>query len=200
MSFSSLVSRFPHVSKVVAGLAAVGSLAMGGAIHAAPATPIHGVPGTNKERTFIAVKPDGVQRGLVGEIIKRFENKGYKLVAMKLLQPTEAKAAEHYDDLKAKPFFAGLVKFFSSGPIVAMVWEGRDAIKTGRKLLGETDPNKSNPGTIRGDFAVEVGRNIIHGSDGPEGAQHEINAWFKPEEVFDWAPSTAPWVYEKPAN
>jgi len=159
--------------------------------------PAEGIPGTKHERTFIAIKPDGVSRGLIAEIIKRFEQKGFKLVAMKLLVPTQAQAAGHYDDLKAKPFFTGLVRFFSSGPIIAMVWEGTGSIKTGRKLLGETDPKASPTGSIRGDFGVEIGRNICHGSDGPEGAKHEINFWFKDSELFDWESPVTTWVYEK---
>jgi len=165
----------------------------------AAALPLHGVAGTNQERTFIAVKPDGVNRAIVGEIISRFEQKGFKLVALKLIVPTPALAAGHYDDLKTKPFFGGLVKFFSSGPIVGMVWEGKNSIKTGRVLLGETDPAKSAPGSIRGDYAIDIGRNVCHGSDSPEGAQHEINFWFSDKEVFDWNKNDAPWVYEKPA-
>jgi len=159
-------------------------------------SPQHGVPGTKTERTFIAVKPDGVQRGLVGEIIRRFEQKGFRLVALKLVQPTAEFAAKHYDDLKAKPFFPGLVKYFSSGPVVAMVWEGLNVIKSGRTLLGATNPADSAPGTIRGDFAVHVGRNICHGSDSPAGAEHEINLWWKPEEIIGWASSQDAWVYE----
>lgn len=122
----------------------------------------------NKERTFIAVKPDGVQRGLVGEIIKRFEQKGYKLVGLKALQPTLEQAQEHYSDLASKPFYAGLCQYFASGPIVAMAWEGLNVIKGGRMLLGETNPAASLPGTIRGDFSIDVGRNVCHGSDGPD--------------------------------
>ena len=153
---------------------------------AATATPHTGVPGTAKERTFIACKPDAVQRKQVGEIIKRFEAKGWKLVGMKLVHPTEEKAASHYADLSKKPFFGGLVKFFSSGPIVAMVWEGTNCIKGGRLLMGTTNPLDSTPGSIRGDLCVQVGRNIIHGSDGPESAQAEIANWFTPEEIVDY--------------
>jgi len=160
------------------------------------APPIHGIPGTNLERTFIAIKPDGVQRGLIGKIIQRFEEKGFTLVAMKFITPTEAKAAGHYDDLKTKPFFPGLVKFFSSGPIVAMVWQGKGAIKTGRKMLGETKPEESPVGSIRGDYAVEIGRNICHGSDSPEGAAHEIAFWFTEGELYNWTPETLKWVSE----
>lgn len=156
--------------------------------------PFTGLPGTLNERTFIAIKPDGVQRGLVGEVISRFEKKGYKLVAMKLIWPTKEKAESHYDDLKARPFFAGLVNYFSSGPIIAMVWEGKDSILTGRKLLGATNPNAAAVGTIRGDFCVSVGRNLIHGSDGPESAVHEISNWFTAEEVYDWPRTNEGWI------
>jgi len=155
-----------------------------------------GVAGTNTERTFIAVKPDGVQRGLVGEIIGRFEKRGFKLVALKMLQPSAAKAAGHYDDLKARPFFPGLVKFFSSGPIVGMVWEGNNVIAVGRQMLGATNPQQSAPGTIRGDYAVVTGRNVCHGSDSPAGAAREIPFWFKEDEVVEWSPAEACWVYE----
>jgi len=159
--------------------------------------PPEGIFGTKFERSFIAVKPDGVQRALVGEIIARFEKRGYKLVALKMTWPTKEKAEGHYADLRARPFFPGLVKFFSSGPIVAMVWEGLGVIAGGRRLLGETDPKASAPGTIRGDFAVEVGRNICHGSDGQRGAAHEINFWFKSCEISNYSATIAPWVYEK---
>jgi len=160
--------------------------------------PSHGIPGSTKERTFIAIKPDGVHRSIVGDIIKRFEQKGYKLVGIKIIVPTSEFAAQHYDDLKARPFFPGLVKYFSSGPVVAMVWEGKNVIKGGRKLVGATNPNDAEPGSIRGDLCVEVGRNIIHGSDSEDAAHHEINLWFKPNEVVTYSVNSAPWVYEKP--
>nr|XP_043639295.1 uncharacterized protein LOC122610366 isoform X2 [Erigeron canadensis] len=147
------------------------------------------------ERTFIAIKPDGVQRGLISEIIARFERKGFKLVAIKLITPTKSFAQQHYHDLKERPFFDGLCDFLSSGPVLAMVWEGEGVIKYGRKLIGATDPQKSEPGTIRGDLAVVVGRNIIHGSDGPETAKDEINLWFKPEEVTSYTSNQEKWVY-----
>uniref|UniRef100_U3KNZ4 Nucleoside diphosphate kinase n=1 Tax=Oryctolagus cuniculus TaxID=9986 RepID=U3KNZ4_RABIT len=123
------------------------------------------------ERTFIAIKPDGVQRGLVGEIIKRFEQKGFRLVAMKFLRASEEHLKQHYIDLKDRPFFPGLVKYMNSGPVVAMVWEGLNVVKTGRVMLGETNPADSKPGTIRGDFCIQVGRNIIHGSDSVKSAE-----------------------------
>jgi nucleoside-diphosphate kinase len=157
---------------------------------------IAGVAGTNTERSFIAVKPDGVQRGLIGEIIARFEKRGFKLVGLKMLQPSPAKAAGHYDDLKAKPFFPTLVKFFSSGPVVGMVWEGNNVIAVGRQMLGATNPQASTPGTIRGDYAVITGRNVCHGSDSPAGAAREIPFWFKEDEICDWSLSTAGWIYE----
>ncbi|XP_028572240.1 nucleoside diphosphate kinase A [Podarcis muralis] len=148
------------------------------------------------ERTFIAIKPDGVQRGLVGEIIKRFERKGFKLVAMKFMHASEDLLSEHYSDLKDRPFFAGLVKYMHSGPVVAMVWQGLNVVKTGRVMLGETNPADSKPGTIRGDFCVQVGRNIIHGSDSVENAEIEINLWFTPEEIVDYTSCEHPWIYD----
>uniref|UniRef100_A0A673VKY6 Nucleoside diphosphate kinase n=1 Tax=Suricata suricatta TaxID=37032 RepID=A0A673VKY6_SURSU len=150
----------------------------------------------NSERTFIAIKPDGVQRGLVGEIIKRFEQKGFRLVAMKLIQASEDLLKEHYIDLKDRPFFAGLVRYMQSGPVVAMVWEGLNVVKTGRVMLGETNPADSKPGTIRGDFCIQVGRNIIHGSDSVESAEKEIGLWFQPEELVDYRSCAQNWIYE----
>ncbi|KAF4353212.1 hypothetical protein CsatB_004735 [Cannabis sativa] len=147
------------------------------------------------ERTFIAIKPDGVQRGLISEIVARFERKGFKLVAIKVVVPSKEFAQKHYHDLSERPFFNGLCDFLSSGPVIAMVWEGEGVIKYGRKLIGATDPQKSEPGTIRGDLAVVVGRNIIHGSDGPETAKDEINLWFKPEELVSYTSNSEKWVY-----
>lgn len=146
--------------------------------------------------TFIAIKPDGVQRGLVGEIIKRFEQKGFRLVAMKFMQASEDLLKEHYIDLKDRPFFAGLVTYMHSGPVVAMVWEGLNVVKTGRVMLGETNPADSKPGTIRGDFCIQVGRNIIHGSDSVESAEKEIGLWFHPEELVDYKSCAQAWIYE----
>jgi len=164
----------------------------------ADTVPFYGLPGTNYERTFIAIKPDGVQRGLIGDVIKRFEAKGYKLVAIKVFQPTKQFAEQHYKDLSKKPFFPGLVQYFSSGPVVAMVWEGKDSIKGGRSLVGETDPAKALPGSIRGDLCIEVGRNVIHGSDGPDSAKDEISLWFKENEVVSYNRDVGKWIYEKP--
>ena len=149
-----------------------------------------------RERTFIMIKPDGVQRGLIGKIIERFEQKGFKLCAMKLTAPGRAHFEQHYADLSAKPFFGGLVDYASSGPVCAMVWEGDNAVATGRKMLGATKPFDSQPGTIRGDFCIHVGRNIIHGSDSVEAANNEIGLWFKPEELVAWDQHSEAWIYE----
>ena len=137
-----------------------------------------------------------MQRGLIGEIISRFEKKGYQLVGMKMLQATKEQASEHYADLSSKPFFAGLVDYFSSGPIVAMCWQGLGVIKGGRTLLGATNPADSAPGTIRGDHFVEVSHNGIHGSDGEESAKKELTFWFTPEEIANWSPAINGWIYE----
>ncbi|XP_053551259.1 nucleoside diphosphate kinase A 1 [Bombina bombina] len=150
----------------------------------------------NKERTFIAIKPDGVQRGLIGEIIKRFEQKGFRLVAMKYVQASEDHLKQHYIDLKDRPFYAGLVKYMGSGPIVATVWEGLGVVKTGRVMLGETNPADSKPGTIRGDFSIQVGRNIVHGSDSVESAKKEIALWFNENELVEYKSCAKDWLYE----
>ncbi|RLN81031.1 hypothetical protein BBJ28_00007284 [Nothophytophthora sp. Chile5] len=148
-----------------------------------------------RERTYIMVKPDGVQRHLVGEIIKRFETKGYKLAALKLARPSVEHLEAHYADLAGKPFFAGLIKYMSSGPVTCMVWEGTNVVLEGRKMLGATKPSESALGTIRGDFCVEVGRNVCHGSDSVASANKEIELWF-PEGVIEWNTSDDDWVYE----
>jgi nucleoside-diphosphate kinase len=148
------------------------------------------------ERTFIMIKPDGVQRNLVGEVIKRFENKGFTLVGLKLLQPSRTLAEAHYAVHKERPFFGSLVDFITSGPVVAMVWSGEGAIASARKLIGATNPLNSEPGTIRGDYGVDVGRNLIHGSDAPETAQEEITLWFTETDLVSWNPTIQPWLYE----
>lgn len=142
------------------------------------------------------VKPDGVQRGLVGTIIQRFEQKGFKLVALKLMWPSEELLQKHYSDLASRPFFPGLLKYISSGPVVPMVWEGLNVVKTGRQILGATNPADSAPGTIRGDLCIDVGRNIIHGSDSVAAAKKEIDLWFSEKELIGWTPATESWVYE----
>ncbi|KAI9359560.1 nucleoside diphosphate kinase 2 [Zopfochytrium polystomum] len=141
------------------------------------------------------VKPDGVQRGLVGEIIKRFESKGFQLIALKLVSPGKAHLEQHYIDLKDKKFFPGLIEYMTSGPVVAMVWQGKNVVKSGRVLLGETNPLTSAPGTIRGDFAIDIGRNICHGSDSVESAEKEIALWF-PEGVVSYSRAVHAWIYE----
>lgn len=148
------------------------------------------------ERTFIMVKPDGVQRGLVPEILTRFQNKGYKLVAMKMCRPTKEHLEKHYEDLSSKGFFKSLITYMTSGPVVATVWEGKDAVLTGRKLLGQTNPLKSAPGTIRGDFCIDMGRNLIHGSDAVESAEREIGMWFTADELCPYVQCNNTWVYE----
>ena len=150
----------------------------------------------NQERTFIAIKPDGVQRGLISEIIGKFEKKGFKLVGLKQLIPSKELAQKHYGVHKDRPFFNDLVDFISSGPVVAMVWEGSGVILNARKLIGSTNPLDSEPGTIRGDFAINIGRNIVHGSDGQDTADFEINLWFKKEELNDWNTSDSAWRIE----
>ncbi|PON24122.1 nucleoside diphosphate kinase [Trichoderma gamsii] len=157
-------------------------------------------PNINKmatEQTFIAIKPDGVQRGLIGPIVSRFEQRGFKLVAIKLVTPGKAHLEAHYADLADKGFFAGLIEYMNSGPICAMIWEGRDAVKTGRTILGATNPLASAPGTIRGDYAIDVGRNVCHGSDTVENAQKEIALWFKEGEAVSYKASQFDWIYEK---
>merc|ERR1712113_837181 len=130
------------------------------------------------EATYVMVKPDGVQRGLVGEIISRFERKGYALKGLQMCVCDTEKAEEHYRELADKPFFSMLVDYICSGPVVCMLWEGTDVVKAGRKIIGATNPTDAECGTIRGDFGVEVGRNLVHGSDSVENGQREINRWF----------------------
>ena len=149
-----------------------------------------------RERTFIMIKPDGVQRGLVGDIISRFEKKGFKLVGMKMTAPGKEMFEKHYSDLSSKGFFAGLVAYAASGPVVAMVWEGHNVVASGRKMLGATRPDDSAPGTIRGDFCIDVGRNVIHGSDSVESANKEIDLWFGQDMLTKWSHHSNGWVYE----
>ncbi len=150
------------------------------------------------EISYVMIKPDGVQRGLVGEIITRFEQKGFQLKAMKLYQTPEEVAKEHYKDLASKPFFPDLVDYIVSGPVVSMVWEGEEGIvKSIRKLVGATNPLESEPGTIRGDYAVCVGRNVIHASDSPENGERETALWFGGEGMVDWKSCSEDWVIER---
>ena len=149
------------------------------------------------ERTYIMIKPDGVQRGLVGEIIARFEKKGFFLRALKLMTPSKQLLEEHYADLKERPFFPDLVTYMLSGPVVGMVWEGIGAVATGRVMLGATNPANSAPGTIRGDYCIISGRNICHGSDSVQSAEKEIKLWFAEGEVAAYKHHSYDWVYEK---
>lgn len=150
------------------------------------------------ERTFVMVKPDGVQRGLVGEIVSRLEAKGLKLVAGKFMQIDRDLAEEHYGEHAEKPFFDDLVSFITSGPVFAMVWEGQDAVRQVRRLMGETDPAESPAGTIRGDLALDLGRNVIHASDheDPGSNEREIDLFFDDDEIVEWEQATHEWMYE----
>lgn len=147
------------------------------------------------EKTFVMVKPDGVQRGLIGDIVNRFESKGYQLVGGKLMNISQELAEQHYGEHKERPFFGELVDFITSGPVFAMVWEGENVISTSRLMMGATNPKESAPGTIRGDFAVTVGKNIIHGSDSLESAQREIGFFFKEEELTSYKKDVNNWIY-----
>lgn len=148
------------------------------------------------ERTFLMIKPDGVQRNLVGEVIKRLENKGFTLVGLKLMSVSRELAEKHYDVHKERPFFSGLVDFIVSSPVVAMVWQGEGVVASARKIIGATDPLAAEPGTIRGDYGVNIGRNLIHGSDAIETAQREIALWFKEDELVSWENTMKPWLFE----
>ena len=149
-----------------------------------------------KERTFVIIKPDAVQRGLIGKIITRFEGKGIKIVAMKLLSVSKELAEKHYGIHKGKQFFDSTVKYITSSPVVAIVLEGNNAIEMVRGMMGKTDPQKADMGTIRGDYGQFIGRNIVHGSDSPENAEFEINLWFKPKEISDYTCINEEWLAE----
>ncbi len=148
------------------------------------------------ERTLVLVKPDGVQRGMVGEVISRLERRGIKLVAMKMMQVDEALAHRHYGEHEGKPFFQGLVDFITSSPLVAMVWEADDAVEIVRGTMGQTNPKNAAPGTIRGDLGVNIGRNLVHGSDSPESAQREVALFFEEDEILDYGRNNDPWITE----
>lgn len=148
------------------------------------------------EQTLILVKPDGVQRGLVGEVIARFERRGLKLVGMKFLQMSAELAGRHYAVHQGKPFYKGLVEYITSGPVVAMVWEGNDAVAAARATMGATKPVEAAPGTIRGDFGMEIGRNLVHGSDSPENGSKEVGLFFSEDELVSWNRATESWIVE----
>jgi len=146
------------------------------------------------ERTLVLVKPDGVQRGLTGEIIKRLENRGLKIVAAKFVHVDRGFAEEHYAVHKGKPFFEGLIEYITNSPLMAMVWEGPEAVAAVRQTMGATKPTLAAPGTIRHDFALEMGRNLTHASDSVENAATEINLWFRPEEIYPWDRASEVWI------
>jgi nucleoside-diphosphate kinase len=149
----------------------------------------------SNEVTYVMIKPDGVQRGLVGDIIQRFERKGLQLVGLKQVVPSEEIARKHYAVHSEKPFFSGLIKFITSGPVVCMAWSGIDAISVARNLIGSTNGREAIPGTIRGDFGMDIGYNLIHGSDAPETAVFELELWFS-EGLNEWTQDSISWVYE----
>ena len=148
------------------------------------------------ERTYLMVKPDGVQRGLVGEIMSRFEKKGLKLVAAKLMVIPKETAEKHYAEHKDKKFFPSLISYITTGPVFEMVWEGENAVQVCRNIMGKTNPQESAPGTIRGDYCMVTGVNIIHGSDSPESAAREIGIFFRPEDLVDYKRDSDKWIYE----
>lgn len=148
------------------------------------------------ERTLIIIKPDAVQRGLIGEIIRRFENRGLRLVGMKLIQMSRDLAARHYAEHEGKPFYPGLIDYITSGPVVVMTWEGKEAITIARNTIGKTRPVEAEAGSIRGDLGMEVGRNLAHGSDSPEKGEQEVRLFFAPEELVAWTRDTDRWISE----
>ena len=148
------------------------------------------------ERTLVLVKPDGVQRGLIGEVINRLEQRGLKLVGMKLMEVDDALARQHYGEHADRPFFGGLVEFITSAPVVAMAWEADNAVEAVRNTMGQTNPTSSPPGTIRGDLGLDIGRNLVHGSDSPESAQRELSLFFSDGELLDYTRSNDPWIKE----
>lgn len=148
------------------------------------------------ERTLIILKPDAVQRGFCGEILTRFEKKGLQIVGAKFMKISRQLAETHYEPHKGKPFYAGLVQFMTSSPVVVLALAGKDAIAISRKMMGATFGSKAEPGTIRGDFGVSNSFNLIHGSDSPESAQRELGLFFRPDELIDWTPGNQAWVYD----
>lgn len=151
-----------------------------------------------QQRTLVLIKPDGVQRGLAGTILARLEARGLKLVGLKLMQMDREMASRHYAEHKGKPFYEGLVSFITSAPIVAAVFEGQRAVEAVRNTMGKTNPVEATPGTIRGDLGLDMGRNLIHGSDSPESAAREVALFFKPSELVSWQRDTEGWIFERP--
>ena len=153
---------------------------------------------TERERTFVMAKPDAVQRGLVGEIVSRLEERGLKLVGAKFIQMSQEQAEDHYAEHTDKPFFDDLTEFITSGPVVPMVWEGQDATRQVRRIIGDTDPAEAAPGTIRGDYALDLGRNVVHAADheDPGANEREIDLYFDEEELVDYERIDETWLYE----
>ncbi len=149
------------------------------------------------ERTLVLVKPDGVQRGLIGKIISRLEHRGLRLVAAKFMRVSKELAETHYAVHKGKSFYEGLISYITSAPVMAMVWEGPNAVAAIRQTMGSTKPIEAAPGTVRHDFALEVGRNLTHASDTVENAEKEVALWFKPDELVDWTRDVDKWIFEK---
>jgi nucleoside-diphosphate kinase len=155
---------------------------------------------TTLQRTLIILKPDAVQRGLCGDIVARFERKGLQIVGLKFMRISPALAATHYDVHKERPFYAGLVRFMTSSPVVVIALAGKDAVVIARNLMGATFGSKAAPGTIRGDLGVSNAYNLVHGSDSPEAAERELGLFFKPDELVDWDPAVQAWVYDMTAG
>lgn len=149
------------------------------------------------ERSLVLVKPDGVQRGLIGEVVARLERRGLRLVAAKFLAVSQELAETHYAIHEGKPFYEGLIAYITSAPVMAMVWEGPNAVAAIRQTMGATRPTEAAPGSLRHDFALEVGRNLTHASDSAENGEKEVSLWFKPEELVDWTREVDSWVFEK---
>ena len=149
------------------------------------------------ERTLVLVKPDGVQRGLIGEVISRLERRGLRLVAARFMQVSKQLAETHYAIHKGKPFYEGLIAYITSAPVMARVWEGPNAVAAVRQTMGSTRPTEAAPGTVRHDFALEVGRNLTHASDEPANGEKEVALWFKPDELVNWNREIDKWVFEK---
>ena len=148
------------------------------------------------ERTLVLVKPDGVERGLIGEVTSRLERRGLRLVAAKFMLVSKQLAETHYAIHKGKPFYDGLIRYITSAPVMAMVWEGPNAVAAVRQTMGSTRPTEAAPGSIRHDFALEVGRNLTHASDSPDNGEKEVSLWFKPDELVSWQRSVDPWIFE----
>jgi nucleoside-diphosphate kinase len=149
------------------------------------------------ERSLVIIKPDGVQRGLVGEIISRLERRGLRLAGMKFLAVETSLAEQHYAVHQGKPFYEGLIKYITSAPVVVMAWEGKKVVEAVRQTVGATNPTAAAPGTIRADFGIDIGRNLIHASDSVTTAEYELGLWFKPGEIVDWARDGERWVFEQ---